>query len=76
MDSKDARSQGMTSIFLLFVACMISFLVVIALSWFREVRTMVAPRAANPLAVSFPIPDVAPVIKTILFFKQLTSTDF
>jgi len=51
-------------------------LVAIPLSWFREVRTMVAPRAANPFAISFPIPDVAPVIKTILFFKQLTSTDF
>jgi hypothetical protein len=76
IDSKDARSQYIASIFLLLVACMISFLVAIPLFLSLAVITMVASKDAKPIAVSLPMPDVAPVIKTILFFKQLTSTDF
>ena len=35
-----------------------------------EIKTMLAPFFANSIAVSLPIPDDAPVIRTTLFLKS------
>lgn len=69
MDSKDARSQNITSMFLLLVACMSSFFISNPFLLSLVVKTIVAPRCAKPFAVSFPMPDVAPVMNMILSFK-------
>jgi hypothetical protein len=70
IDSNDERSQWITSMFLLSVYFIISSFVSFSLLSSIVVKTTVAPSAARPFAVSFPMPDVAPIIKTILPFKK------
>ena len=68
IDSNDDKSQYNSSIFLFLVDLISSSFVFFPFISSLVVNTIVAPNFAKPIAVSFPIPDVAPVIKIILSY--------